>query len=187
MTETWRRRVLYVAGAWNVVGGASALADPARPFAQLYGAALSLADPLQAFFFRATWINVIAWGSGTSWPRGARRREGPSSSRVGRASWSTSARAWRSSGAAGAARSCWPRACSTWSSQGASSTSCGSSDPARRRGAGEEIDDGDPAPLRPGERHGTATILHGGAKLSGSYSGSDCHGSVTATFEVARQ
>ncbi len=64
MTETWRRRILYVAGAGNVVGGVSALADPARHFGQLYGAALSLDDPLQAFFFRATWINVIAWGLG---------------------------------------------------------------------------------------------------------------------------
>jgi hypothetical protein len=64
VSETWRRRLLYVAGAWNVIGGVSALADPARHFAQLYGAALSLDDPLQAFFFRATWINVIAWGLG---------------------------------------------------------------------------------------------------------------------------
>ncbi len=64
MDEAWKRRGLYLAGAWNVVGGLSALADPARHFAQLYGAALSLSDPLQAFFFRATWINVIAWGLG---------------------------------------------------------------------------------------------------------------------------
>jgi ABC-type Mn2+/Zn2+ transport system permease subunit len=47
-----------------VIGGASALADPTRHFAQLYNGALSLDDPLQAFFFRATWINVIAWGLG---------------------------------------------------------------------------------------------------------------------------
>lgn len=62
MTETWRRGVLYVAGAWNVIGGVSALLDPTRHFAQLYSAALFLGDPLQAFFFRAVWINVIAWG-----------------------------------------------------------------------------------------------------------------------------
>lgn len=31
---------------------------------ELYTAALSLDDPLQAFFFRATWINVTAWGVG---------------------------------------------------------------------------------------------------------------------------
>jgi len=64
VSETWIKRVLYVAGAWNVLGGVSALADPARHFAQLYGGSLSLSDPLQAFFFRATWINVIAWGVG---------------------------------------------------------------------------------------------------------------------------
>jgi hypothetical protein len=60
----WRRRILYLAGSWNVAGGISALADPARHFAQLYTGALSLSDPVQAFFFRATWINVIAWGVG---------------------------------------------------------------------------------------------------------------------------
>jgi hypothetical protein len=64
MGESWRRRVLYLAGAWNVLRGISALADPARHFDQLYNGALSLGDPLQAFFFRATWINVIAWGLG---------------------------------------------------------------------------------------------------------------------------
>jgi hypothetical protein len=64
MSEAWRRWGLYLAGVWNLVGGATALVDPARHFAQLYGTALSLADPLQAFFYRATWINVIAWGVG---------------------------------------------------------------------------------------------------------------------------
>jgi hypothetical protein len=64
VTETWTRRALYFAGAWNIIGGAGALADPARHFAQMYHGALSLDDPLQAFFFRATWINVIAWGIG---------------------------------------------------------------------------------------------------------------------------
>lgn len=63
MSETWRRRILYVAGAWNVVGGVSALADPARHFAQLYGAALTLDDPLQAFFY-------ILWLQGPSPPAG---------------------------------------------------------------------------------------------------------------------
>jgi hypothetical protein len=42
----------------------SAIADPTRHFAQLYDSALSLDDPVQAFFFRVTWINVIAWGVG---------------------------------------------------------------------------------------------------------------------------
>lgn len=64
MNETWIRRALYFAGAWNVLGGVSAITDPTRHFAQFYNGALSLDDPLQAFFFRATWINVIAWGIG---------------------------------------------------------------------------------------------------------------------------
>ncbi len=64
MGETWRRRALYLAAAWNVVGGVGALIDPVGHFAQLYHGALSLGDPLQAFFFRATWVNVIAWGVG---------------------------------------------------------------------------------------------------------------------------
>ena len=64
VNEPWRRRVLYIAGVWNVLGGVSALVDPTRHFSQLYNAALSLGEPLQAFFYRATWINVIAWGIG---------------------------------------------------------------------------------------------------------------------------
>jgi hypothetical protein len=62
--ENWIRRFLYFVGAWNVLGGLIALADPSRHFAQLYKTSLSLNDPLQLFFFRATWINVIAWGIG---------------------------------------------------------------------------------------------------------------------------
>lgn len=62
MNEFWQKRVLVIAAAWNVLGGTSALFDPARHFAQLYSASLSLNEPLQAFFFRCTWINVIAWG-----------------------------------------------------------------------------------------------------------------------------
>jgi hypothetical protein len=64
VTETWIRRLLYLAGAWNVIGGLSALINPAAHFAQMYTGALALDDPLQAFFFRATWINVVAWGLG---------------------------------------------------------------------------------------------------------------------------
>ena len=64
MSETWKKAILYVAAGWNVLGGVSALLDPARHFGQLYRGALSLDDPLQAFFFRAVWINVIAWGVG---------------------------------------------------------------------------------------------------------------------------
>jgi hypothetical protein len=62
MTEKWRRRVLYVAAGWNIVGALSALADPAAHFTQLYTSALTLTDPVQTFFFRAVWINAIAWG-----------------------------------------------------------------------------------------------------------------------------
>jgi hypothetical protein len=64
LSETWIRRLLYFTGGWNIVGGLSALIDPGSHFAGLYRSALSLEDPIQAFFFRATWINVIAWGVG---------------------------------------------------------------------------------------------------------------------------
>ena len=64
MSEAWIRPALYLAGAWNLIGGATALADPARHFAQMYNGVLSLDDSLQAFFFRATWINVMGWGVG---------------------------------------------------------------------------------------------------------------------------
>jgi hypothetical protein len=37
-------RILYLAGTWNIIGGASALADHQRHFAQLYSSALSLQD-----------------------------------------------------------------------------------------------------------------------------------------------
>jgi hypothetical protein len=30
----------------------------------MYSGGLALDDPLQMFFFRATWINVIGWGIG---------------------------------------------------------------------------------------------------------------------------
>lgn len=62
MNETWQRWALYLSGAWNIIGGASALANPGAHFAQFYTTSLSLDDPLQAFFFRTTWINAIAWG-----------------------------------------------------------------------------------------------------------------------------
>lgn len=64
MRETWNRRGLLLAATLNLLGGAGALLDPAGHFASLYTSTLSLADPLQAFFFRATWINVMAWGLG---------------------------------------------------------------------------------------------------------------------------
>jgi hypothetical protein len=64
VNETWQRRALYVSGAWNIIGGASALANPGAHFAQFYTTTLSLNDPLQAFFYRTTWINAVAWGVG---------------------------------------------------------------------------------------------------------------------------
>jgi hypothetical protein len=64
VNETWQRRALYVAGAWNIIGGVSALASPDAHFAQFYTSALSLDNPLQAFFYRTTWINAVAWGVG---------------------------------------------------------------------------------------------------------------------------
>ena len=64
MNETTQRWALYLSGAWNIIGGASALANPDAHFAQFYTTRLSLDDPLQAFFFRTTWINAIAWGVG---------------------------------------------------------------------------------------------------------------------------
>ena len=62
MGEISRKALLLAAAAWNVVGGASALLDPAAHFAQLFTAPLTLDDPIQLFFFRCVWINVIAWG-----------------------------------------------------------------------------------------------------------------------------
>ena len=63
MNEFWQRRMLIVAAGWNILGGSSALYNPARHFEPMYTTTLSLSDPLQAFFFRCTWINVIAWGA----------------------------------------------------------------------------------------------------------------------------
>jgi hypothetical protein len=64
VNETTQRWAPYLSGAWNIIGGASALANPDAHFAQFYTTRLSLDDPLQAFFFRTTWINAIAWGVG---------------------------------------------------------------------------------------------------------------------------
>jgi hypothetical protein len=62
MNEVTRRWILYVAAAWNLLGGVLALLDPAKHFSQAYTASLDLSQPLQLFFFRCVWINVIAWG-----------------------------------------------------------------------------------------------------------------------------
>jgi hypothetical protein len=64
MNENWSKRFLFFAAAWNLFGGATALLDPAQHFAQMYTSALSLDDPMQLYFYRCTWINVMAWGVG---------------------------------------------------------------------------------------------------------------------------
>jgi hypothetical protein len=77
MNETLKRILLYAAGAWNVVGAASALLDPAAHFALIHGAALTLTDPVQTFFYRVTWINAIAWGVGYILAARSARDRGP--------------------------------------------------------------------------------------------------------------
>ena len=62
MSSHWTTRWLALAAAWNIIGGVAALWNPGQHFALLYVSTLSLADPLQLFFYRCTWINVIAWG-----------------------------------------------------------------------------------------------------------------------------
>lgn len=62
MKRNWPKWLLLIAAGWNVLGGASALLNPAQHFAQMYTGSLSLDDPLQLFFYRGVWINVIAWG-----------------------------------------------------------------------------------------------------------------------------
>jgi hypothetical protein len=74
--EKVSRWALYLAAAWNVLGGALALLDPTKHFAQMYKGSLELADPLQLFFYRCVWINVIAWGAAYAlaavWPASRR-------------------------------------------------------------------------------------------------------------------
>ena len=60
----WPRRVLVLAAAWNILGGMSALLDPLKHASQMYHSAFDLHAPTMLFFFRCTWINVIAWGVG---------------------------------------------------------------------------------------------------------------------------
>lgn len=60
----WQRGLLLLAAAWNLLGGASALSDPAGHFASMYHAPLPLDSSLVLFFYRCTWINVLAWGAG---------------------------------------------------------------------------------------------------------------------------
>jgi hypothetical protein len=63
MSETWQKRLLIVAAAWNLLGGAASLVDPAAHFAQMYHGALDMADPVQRFFFQSVWLAVMAWGA----------------------------------------------------------------------------------------------------------------------------
>jgi len=46
VSEAWQKRLLFVAAAWNVLGGASAVFDPAQHFAQMYTASLATPAPL---------------------------------------------------------------------------------------------------------------------------------------------
>lgn len=63
MNETWTKRLLLMSAAWNIVGGATSLADPAHHYAQMYTVAPAVADDvLLMYFYRCTWINVLAWG-----------------------------------------------------------------------------------------------------------------------------
>ena len=62
MSDTFQKRVLLVAAAWNILGGVGALLDPSHHFAQMYRGSLQLDDPVQMFFFRTVWIAVMAWG-----------------------------------------------------------------------------------------------------------------------------
>jgi len=59
-TEKRVRRALYFCGIWNVVGGVTALANPSKHLARMDAGSLTMADPVQSFFFRATWTNGIA-------------------------------------------------------------------------------------------------------------------------------
>jgi hypothetical protein len=62
MNETWIKRMLLASAAWNIIGAAASLADPAQHFSQMYTAAPAVDDALLMFFYRCTWINVLAWG-----------------------------------------------------------------------------------------------------------------------------
>jgi hypothetical protein len=64
VNETWIKRLLLVSAAWNIIGAVTSLADPANHFAQMYTAAPQIADDaLLMYFYRCTWINVLAWGA----------------------------------------------------------------------------------------------------------------------------
>ena len=62
MNETWIKRMLLASAAWNITGAATSLADPAQHFTQMYTVTPAADDALLMFFYRCTWINVLAWG-----------------------------------------------------------------------------------------------------------------------------
>ncbi|MDM4765905.1 hypothetical protein [Pelomonas sp. SE-A7] len=62
MNESWIKRLLLVAAAWNITGGASSLLAPANHFEQMYSVAPAANDALLNYFYQCTWINVLAWG-----------------------------------------------------------------------------------------------------------------------------
>lgn len=62
MNSNWIKWLLVTAAAWNIVGGAMSLADPAAHFARMYTVAPPANDALLKFFYQCTWINVLAWG-----------------------------------------------------------------------------------------------------------------------------
>jgi hypothetical protein len=62
VNQTWIKCLLLTAGAWNIVGGVTSMADPANHFKQMYTVAPATNDALLMYFYHCTWINVLAWG-----------------------------------------------------------------------------------------------------------------------------
>jgi len=74
MNETWIKRLLLIAAAWNIAGAVISLADPANHFSQMYTTVPAAADDaLLMYFYQCTWINVLAWGGAYAlaafWPQ----------------------------------------------------------------------------------------------------------------------
>jgi hypothetical protein len=62
VNETWTKRMLLASATWNIAGAVASLADPVQHFSQMYTVAPAVDDALLMFFYRCTWINVLAWG-----------------------------------------------------------------------------------------------------------------------------
>jgi hypothetical protein len=92
MTDIWQQRALYLAGAWNIIGGAGALADPAGHFAQFYTTSLALEDPLGVLLRRPDQRD--AWGIGYTMAGRHADARYRCSRPVARASSRTAGRAW---------------------------------------------------------------------------------------------